>query len=234
MKYWFVNHNSNSYKVNNRLFGRDSKVLKKLDMVLTKIHKGDKIVYYANDTQQIMGIFLVSSEPLTEDPKGKWKEGYYFAMRPIYTPSPAPSFPVLIHDKNVKFDKLDRKKWGSQIRGRPAVEISKDDFRKIKCFLLGLVREPTNEQGVRHLFSKHHERMGYPIIVEMGDPFPDATVIDRDGIERKIEFEWMSRNFLTHEHKGKCDAIVCWRNDWPRANPPFKIIDFETFLDKVH
>jgi hypothetical protein len=62
--------------------------------------------------------------------------------------------------------------------------------------------------------------LGY-LVESLGIAFPDCQAKRRlrgagEPWERvRIEFEFRSRNFLTHKHDArKCDLIVCWEDDW--------------------
>jgi hypothetical protein len=40
----------------------------------------------------------------------------------------------------------------------------------------------------------------------------------------RIEFEYLSRNFLKHRHRvDKCDIIVCWIHNWPEC--PLEVLE---------
>nr|MDO8098452.1 hypothetical protein [Candidatus Njordarchaeota archaeon] len=78
----------------------------------------------------------------------------------------------------------------------------------------GLLFEPENELGVVSLFSMYHKELGFPFIVKIQNPFPDATVIDDEGNTVTIEFEYLASDFIQHHHpQEECDLIVCWAND---------------------
>jgi hypothetical protein len=45
----------------------------------------------------------------------------------------------------------------------------------------------------------------------------------------RIEFEYQSRNFLTHMHPlSGCDLIVCWENNWPEC--PLEVIELKKVI----
>lgn len=45
----------------------------------------------------------------------------------------------------------------------------------------------------------------------------------------RIEFEYESRNFLTHMHEASdCDLIVCWSHNWPEC--PLEVLALEKVL----
>jgi hypothetical protein len=87
--------------------------------------------------------------------------------------------------------------------------------------IAGLQHAPTNEMGVVFLFGALAPSLGY-LVESLGIAFPDCQAKRRlrgahEPWERvRIEFEFRSRNFLTHKHDPrKCDLIVCWEDDWP-------------------
>jgi len=58
--------------------------------------------------------------------------------------------------------------------------------------------------------------------------FPDCEAVREIQPGRwqrvRIEFEYESRNFLTHRHPaGECDVIVCWRHNW--AECPLEVVE---------
>jgi hypothetical protein len=81
----------------------------------------------------------------------------------------------------------------------------------------GMVYAPMNEAGVILLFSKIMDDLG---IFYESSPSKGIDMIGRmrteKGLKRIfIEFEFNSKNFVTHKHDPKlCDLIVCWEHDW--------------------
>lgn len=105
-----------------------------------------------------------------------------------------------------------------------------DEFREELKFP-GIKYAPENEQGVVFLFAKLMEKVGFEKIVEIGRPFPDCTAINRSGKQVKIEFEYLSHNFITHKHNPKkCDCIICWKDDSKNNNKLPKIIELRKKL----
>ncbi|MGH9565382.1 MAG: hypothetical protein ACRD4I_05330 [Candidatus Angelobacter sp.] len=44
-----------------------------------------------------------------------------------------------------------------------------------------------------------------------------------------IEFEFESRNFLTHGHdERQCDLIVCWKHNWEDC--PINVLELSTMV----
>lgn len=87
--------------------------------------------------------------------------------------------------------------------------------RKLKAFSsYGLVYEPRYEQEVVFLFSKYHIKLGFPVLTRIAPAFPDAEALDESGKYKKIEFEVMSSDFISHGHDPKgCDYIICWEDN---------------------
>jgi hypothetical protein len=101
----------------------------------------------------------------------------------------------------------------------------------------GLQHAPINEQGVVFLFGMVAFDLGY-VVEGVGTGFPDCEAkrcVSRSGDawERvSIEFEFRSRNFLTHGHDaGGCDVIVCWEHNWPEC--PVEVLELRTALDEL-
>ncbi len=93
-----------------------------------------------------------------------------------------------------------------------------------------LVYAPTNEAGVMVLFGAVAREQGFAI-TRVQAAFPDCEAMREIEPEKwqpnKIEFEYESRNFLTHLHPvDGCDAIVCWRHNWPEC--PLEVLELST------
>jgi hypothetical protein len=90
----------------------------------------------------------------------------------------------------------------------------------------GLVFAPTNEEEVKFLFATLATDLGFRIEA-IGTIFPDCLAhqkVNGGWLPVRIEFEFKSKNFLTHEHPlDGCDMIVCWHNNW--ADCPVKVIE---------
>src|ERR1035438_1210212 len=84
---------------------------------------------------------------------------------------------------------------------------------------------PDNEQGVVFLFS-HLARKKYGLRVErVQTGFPDCIAYRGDKRIR-IEFEFKSKNFKTHDHHvKKCDWIVCWEHNWPGVPKHLRVVE---------
>jgi len=98
-----------------------------------------------------------------------------------------------------------------------------------------LVFEPTNEAGVAVLFGAVAFDLGFSILhVQQG--FPDCEVmreIEPGRCQREIgEFEYESRNFLTHMHPiDGCDLIICWIHNWPEC--PLEVIELRSAVKNI-
>ncbi len=99
----------------------------------------------------------------------------------------------------------------------------------------GLQHAPINEQGVVFLFGIVAFDLGY-VVEGVGTGYPDCeakrSVSGRGDLwERiRIEFEFRSRNFLTHGHNpAGCDLIVCWEDNWPGC--PLEVLELKTAID---
>lgn len=101
----------------------------------------------------------------------------------------------------------------------------------------GLTHTPINEQGVVYLFGIVSYELGF--IVEAIQPsFPDCEAkrcVDskRNRWQRvRIEFEYMSSNFLQHGHDlQQCDLILCWEHDWLEC--PLEVIELRTVINNL-
>jgi hypothetical protein len=95
----------------------------------------------------------------------------------------------------------------------------------------GLVYSPINEQGVVFLFGKVAGDLNM-YVEEIKTGFPDCVGrrFTGRGWERvAIEFEFTSKNFLSHGHDpDECNIIVCWEHDWPGA--PLEVIELREVI----
>lgn len=85
---------------------------------------------------------------------------------------------------------------------------------------LGLLFEPQTHEEMMFLFSKMHEKIGFPYITKIHTAYPDVLALDNNRTVKRIEIETFASQF-NHDPKG-CDFIVCWENnletvpeDWP-------------------
>ena len=77
---------------------------------------------------------------------------------------------------------------------------------------LGLLFEPQTHEEMMFLFSKTHEKIGFPYITKIQAAYPDVFALDNDRTVKRIEIETFASQFEGHDPKG-CDIIVCWEND---------------------
>ena len=110
----------------------------------------------------------------------------------------------------------ERIRWGKPVAPQPLNK-------------LGLLFEPQTHEEMMFLFSKMHEKIGFPYILKIQTAYPDVEALDEDRTVKKIEIETFASQF-DHDPKG-CDFIVCWENDletvpedWP------EIIQLEDYL----
>lgn len=91
---------------------------------------------------------------------------------------------------------------------------------------------PTNENGVIFAFGSVAKELGFSVL-QIQAAYPDCIALRRLGPNRcvlvRIEFEYESRNFLTHMHpENGCDLIVCWKHNWPDC--PLEVLALENVL----
>lgn len=95
--------------------------------------------------------------------------------------------------------------------------------------------EPTNEQGVIGVYFEIKDAFEQATGLRLRTiqtRYPDALFIDREGREKRVEFEYKARNFLLHQHDPKgCDLIVCWEDDYPGA--PVPVFSLRTFVHSM-
>jgi hypothetical protein len=91
---------------------------------------------------------------------------------------------------------------------------------------------PVNEMGVVFLFGAMASRLGF-MVTWIGTQFPDSEAfreVEQGGWQRvRIEFEFHSRNFLSHFHDPEqCDLIVCWEHNWVEC--PLEVLELKQAL----
>ena len=110
------------------------------------------------------------------------------------------------------------------LSGRPTLG-NPLDFR-------GMRYEPDNEAGVVFLFGAVCHELG--LLVEViQTSFPDCEALREASPGRwqrvRIEFEFLSRNYLRQGHSTKdCDLIVCWRHNWPSC--PLEVLELSSAI----
>ncbi len=100
----------------------------------------------------------------------------------------------------------------------------------------GIAHAPLNELGVVFLFGMLAERLGF-VVMRIQKEFPDCEAMrevepGRYQLEL-IEFEYLSRNFLTHGHDpAGCHVIVCWEHNWPECPEGIEVIELKKEMEK--
>jgi predicted RNA-binding protein with PUA-like domain len=216
-KFWYIRHPFTWYKEHPNLISWNKNYAERNRDYRT-IEKDDKVIYFSHeDPKGIVGLFTVVSK-CYEHSVGT-KPLLCYDIKPLYIPK-GDEWPMKFSP--TKDVRISLRPMGT------IFELKKDQYRKIKSFLLGM-NEPTNHEGVVTLFSKIHREIGYPFIRDINQYFPDAIVEDSDGKEKRIEFEFDSADFLRDMQKGKhdpkeCDVIVCWKDSWGAT----RLIDRQT------
>lgn len=100
----------------------------------------------------------------------------------------------------------------------------------------GLQHEPITELGVIFLFGMVARELGF-IVEDIAASFPDCEAkreVSRGRWERvRIEFEFESRNFVTHGHnKDDVDIVVCWIDNWPDC--PIEVVELKREIARLH
>jgi Homing endonuclease associated repeat len=96
----------------------------------------------------------------------------------------------------------------------------------------GMAFSPVNEMGVVFLFGAMASRLGF-MVTWIGPQYPDGEAfreVEQGGWQRvRVEFEFNSRNFLSHSHDpAECDLIVCWEHNWVEC--PLEVLELKKAL----
>jgi hypothetical protein len=101
----------------------------------------------------------------------------------------------------------------------------------------GLRHEPVNEQGVVFLFGMVARELGYLVeAIQAGYPDCEAKRQIARGQWQpvRIEFEYLSRNFVDHAHDPEqCDVIVCWINNWADCPNDIEVLALSEIITKL-
>jgi hypothetical protein len=94
----------------------------------------------------------------------------------------------------------------------------------------GMVYAPVNELGVVCLFGAISKMLGYHI-ERIQTHFPDCFA-RKQGRPLSIEFEYKASKFKRdHYEKGeKCDAVICWEDDWPDKPKNLEIVELKGYV----
>lgn len=114
----------------------------------------------------------------------------------------------------------------------------------ISSFHIGMNEAPTNEQGVVFVFSKVHDKIGFPIIENIQIDFPDcrASCI-RDGSMRRTNIEFKFKTSLVFKkrdtpenYKKGCHYLICWEDDSPKKSKTLHNLGVEviSLKDELH
>lgn len=103
---------------------------------------------------------------------------------------------------------------------------------------INMVYGPVNEQGVIVLFAMMSKHLQYNIEGVWPNSYPDckATRVERDGKLRsvEIEFEFMSKDFVDHNHDPKkCDVLVCWNDNWKERPSNIELLELSKEIEKM-
>lgn len=96
----------------------------------------------------------------------------------------------------------------------------------------GLLHAPVNELGVVYLFGILSDDLDF-VVESFQSGFPDCEAKRRIKNKRwqrvRIEFEYISSNFIDHGHDiTKCDIIICWEHDWDDC--PLEVISLKEYI----
>jgi hypothetical protein len=94
---------------------------------------------------------------------------------------------------------------------------------------------PINEIGLTVLFASMAKELGFRI-THMQTEFPDGEVMREVEYGRwqrlRVEFEFESRNFVSHAHPADgCELIVCWNHNW--AECPLEVLEMKSIVEKM-
>ncbi len=109
-----------------------------------------------------------------------------------------------------------------------------DTFYGPPLFPCAVTYAPVNELGVMVLFAAMARDLGFTI-THIQTQFPDGEVMREvePGRHQRlpVEFEFESRNFVTHGHPvNGCKLIICWRHNWPEC--PVEVLELKSVVER--
>jgi Homing endonuclease associated repeat len=110
----------------------------------------------------------------------------------------------------------------------------KNTFYGPPLFPCAVTYAPVNELGVMVLFAALAKDLGFTI-THIQTQFPDGEVMREvePGRHQRlpVEFEYESRNFVTHGHPvDGCKLIICWKHNWPEC--PLEVLELKSVVEK--
>jgi hypothetical protein len=98
-----------------------------------------------------------------------------------------------------------------------------------------LTYAPTHEGGVIFLFGVMARELGFAVS-RIQPEFPDCEAMREIQPGRwqrvRIEFEYESRNFVSHGHDPEgCELIVCWNHNWESC--PLEVVELRSVVGKL-
>lgn len=121
--------------------------------------------------------------------------------------------------------------YSKRLNFEPVIkEINKQEVKRKKLGIdCAMIYEPINEYETVVLFGLLAKELGYKIIKIQSD-FPDG-VIEKDGSQINVEFEFLTSNYIQHGHPLDFNGIcICWRKDCDLKN--IEILSIEEFIRK--
>jgi hypothetical protein len=118
----------------------------------------------------------------------------------------------------------------------PAAIQFKETFYGPPLFPCAVTYAPVNELGVMVLFAALAKDLGFTI-THIQTQFPDGEVMREvePGRHQRlpVEFEYESRNFVTHGHPvDGCKLIICWRHNWPEC--PVEVLELKSVVEGMN
>jgi len=233
MNYWFIQHSTKSYNEHKNLIGHQNR------SKISRINKGDKIIYYATGDMIIIGSFLIVSNISKLKADEYWGDIWVYKIKPIklsQEPLFLPLDEILSKERKLKVFPRGKIK-GITLKGRTVISLSKSDFDIFQKYItnykppkdlfkglsndeglgepmdIGIMRfTPTNEMGVVALFVKFMDKLGFDKFEFIRKGFPDACVYEKTGKGRQrkfIEFEYKASQFRIHIRNKKHNKIRC-------------------------
>ncbi len=211
MKNWLVLHDMSAFSTHPDYIGKEERQEGKI----SKIKKGDNVIYYCTGDMIITGIYKVVSDLQHWKKDPFWEGGHVvYKIKPIIE-AHGPQYIGLNNMlKEISLNAFPKGKVeGIKLKGRTAIPISKHDLKAIEMYIknykgkseklfagvsndegLGEPMElevmgyaPTSEAGVIVLFAHFLKKLGFERIEFIRAGFPDACVLKKVGekFERK-------------------------------------------------
>src|SRR3990167_9166633 len=206
MRYWFVIHDLAAHRLEPNLIGKEMRLRGKI----SKISKGDKILYYATGDMVVVDCYDVITEGSEYNPQRQEKPwagtlwAYKIRKRGRKKQSPAPVKEII---EKVNLSLFPGHKFRPiKFKGRTAVEIPKKEFMAIEKFIRAYKQKQNLFQG-----APNEGNLGEPMDLDILNYAPTSeqgVVVLFSAFMKRLQHDFVKMEFI---RSGFPDACVIQR-----------------------